>query len=1021
MTESHRPDDELDDPELAALADAILGDDNGALAGKASPPPASPLAEPLAVLGKIAALHRNLGLSDVGLTPDLEAGGRLQTWAHLRIVEQIGQGAFGTVFRAWDPNVGREVALKLLGETAAKDDDVARSWVLHEARALGAVRHPNVITVYGADRVDGRVGFWTEFIHGRTLAELVQERGPFSTEEATAIGIELCAALSAVHRAGLLHRDIKATNVMREQGDRLVLLDFGASKDFDLGSGTSKISLHPYGPTGTPLYVAPELWAGGAATPQSDIYSVGVLLYFLVTGSYPVLGAMARDVGEAHRTGRRTRLGEERPDLPKSFVEIVERAIDPEPSRRFKDAEQFRSALSAGDGRRGISRWRRRVVFPVAAALIATLVYVGLILSGDRRTDSPSVSAQPPSSVPKSAPSDLPPVAEAAPPQSDALSTSRTPIQGPTSTGEVRIPTIPMGYPSRDGRLMAYADAAGSLHILEVETGQTRLIQASTGPRDSAVKNVVSAGQSAPLLWDAAVISPKSDYVAYTWRTGDLYELRVTDLGRRGTRTLVELRTRRPIPVAWSGVDDTVICWFVQDGETDPAEADLVVVSTVDRSQRPLYHRVGGSPLTALSPDGRFVTFETGIGVNPVGLISIAVAGGQEARRVLAALTDATRSPSWLDSTHLFFLRRSTDTPLVWDGWVVRTSEGIAVGDPVKVAPHLLGARPIVAAVTDPVSGEHRIYSPQATTLNEVYVRTVDFSGKRGPGTPVRISPQQVNQHCCPSFSPDGRQIAYMTMESTGVPGLAVERTLVIQDVATGKTTPLSLPIVLNGYSPRWLPNGRSVMVLGREPPAGLVLNYYEVDVETGKARLALERTTHLSKILPDGTGILFRDDKRGLIQRLFTSPDETVVVPIGSWSGIGGFAPSPDGQTLAFIAHRKVGETEVSALVVRRPDGVAMELESSLSPERLGLQAWTSDGKHLLYTRSGDEALLTVWIVQATGGTARKTGLTIPNQPNPLSVSPQGRVVYPERVDLLHLFIRPLPKEFSGPLRVPR
>src|SRR5204862_2087023 len=126
-----------------------------------------------------------------------------------------------------------------------------------EARMLAQVRHPNVVTVYGADRCEGRVGLWMEFIHGQTLEQVVCERGPFGAGEATLIGLDLCRALSAVHRAGLLHRDIKAHNVMREDGGRIVLMDFGTGFDHAVDSEASARGL-----AGTPLYLAAEILDG---------------------------------------------------------------------------------------------------------------------------------------------------------------------------------------------------------------------------------------------------------------------------------------------------------------------------------------------------------------------------------------------------------------------------------------------------------------------------------------------------------------------------------------------------------------------------------------------------------------------------------------------------------------------------------------------------------------------------------------------------------------------------------------
>ncbi len=149
-------------------------------------------------------------------------------WGGFTLLARVGSGGFGEVYRAWDPHLQREVALKLLlpGAVAGEAEYEA---MLREARALASVRHPNIVPVHGIDRHDGRVGFWTDFVRGKTLSVLVGEQGTFGAREAALIGLDVARALSAVHRAGLLHRDIKAENVMREEGGRILLMDFGLS------------------------------------------------------------------------------------------------------------------------------------------------------------------------------------------------------------------------------------------------------------------------------------------------------------------------------------------------------------------------------------------------------------------------------------------------------------------------------------------------------------------------------------------------------------------------------------------------------------------------------------------------------------------------------------------------------------------------------------------------------------------------------------------------------------------------
>jgi hypothetical protein len=217
-----------------------------------------------------------------------------------------------------------------------------------EGELLARVKHANVVTIYGADEFDGIVGLWMELIHGRTLEAELTTRGTFSPQEALPLGRELCRALAAVQGAGLLHRDVKAHNVMRETGGRIVLMDFGTGKD--VGPGAPAAAKAGGDLAGTPLYLAPELFAGAAATPASDIYSLGVLLFHLVTGKYPVEGANRAEIQAAHALHRRTRLRDARPDLPDGVVQVIERAIAPEAAQRYQTAGAFDEALAGASG-----------------------------------------------------------------------------------------------------------------------------------------------------------------------------------------------------------------------------------------------------------------------------------------------------------------------------------------------------------------------------------------------------------------------------------------------------------------------------------------------------------------------------------------------------------------------------------------------------------------------------------------------------------------------------------------------
>lgn len=352
----------------------------------------------LALIDQIASFHRSTDPS--GTATEHNARIALpdpETWGHFNILERVGSGAFGSVYRAKDTRLDSEVALKLLWPDPS-DRAVDTRRALKEARLLARVRHPNVVAVHGADFLESRVGIWMEFVKGRTLSHLVNTQGPFGAREAALIGFDLCGALAAVHRAGLMHGDVKTHNVMREEGGRTVLMDFGTGKDLaDEPADGQAIEI-----AGTPLYIAPEVFAGKQRTRLSDIYSLGVLLYHLVTGSYPVDGATRQDVEQAHARGARQYLRDVRPDLPEEFVRIVERALASDPRERYQTAGQFEAALGRFLGRTEVPtpsarRWPM-LVASLGVLIVAAAAYT-LALRwtnfGNARPAAPVVTSAP--------------------------------------------------------------------------------------------------------------------------------------------------------------------------------------------------------------------------------------------------------------------------------------------------------------------------------------------------------------------------------------------------------------------------------------------------------------------------------------------------------------------------------------------------------------------------------------------------------------------------------------------------
>lgn len=337
----------------------------------------------LQVLGDLANVHRapteeaegtTLSTRPLTASAGVEAG---EHWGRYRIVRRLGTGSFGSVYSAWDPQLERHIAIKILHEQVA--DDRTRQHLLREGRALAKVQHANVVQVFGVEAHGTRVGLCMELVSGETLSAIMGAQGLLSHREASLIGEDVCRALAAVHAAGYVHRDVKAQNVMRDKAGKIVLMDFGTGHDTDGGRR------RPNDVVGTPTYMAPEVLAGEPASAQSDIYAVGVLLYHLVTGHYPVEGGTLLDLIDAHGANRRTPLLERRPDLPMPFVQIVSRALAVNPADRWPSAGAILEALGAlleEGGHEQTSRWARVLRIPaIAAAGLAGLTLLGMVNS----------------------------------------------------------------------------------------------------------------------------------------------------------------------------------------------------------------------------------------------------------------------------------------------------------------------------------------------------------------------------------------------------------------------------------------------------------------------------------------------------------------------------------------------------------------------------------------------------------------------------------------------------------------
>ena len=360
-----------------ALADDASIDWDAIERGSASPE-AREEAKWLRIIAEIAEHHRDVRhesaeaetatIAPVLSVPAGQPATAATAWGRFLLLEKIGEGGYGSVYRAWNPDLQMEIAIKLLHKQVP--DRTLREQLLEEGRALARIQHEHVVRVLGIESHGDQIGLCMEFVPGQTLDAYLGSRGVLNDREATQIGLQLSRALAAVHAAGFVHRDVKARNVMRRPDGRIVLMDFGT------GYKLRRSGAAPFDVIGTPRYMAPEVLNSQAPTPCSDVYSAGVLMYHLVTGGYPVEGGSFEELQRAHAAQARQSLSERRPDLPRAFRQVVAKSLAPSPSQRYPTAAAMLEAYE----RLG----RKRSVFRVLAesAVFALAIAVAWLVLG---------------------------------------------------------------------------------------------------------------------------------------------------------------------------------------------------------------------------------------------------------------------------------------------------------------------------------------------------------------------------------------------------------------------------------------------------------------------------------------------------------------------------------------------------------------------------------------------------------------------------------------------------------------
>jgi eukaryotic-like serine/threonine-protein kinase len=263
------------------------------------------------------------------------------------ILEQLGKGGMAIVYRARDTMLERSVAVKVLRENYSRDPAFLERF-RQEAKAAANLSHPNIVTVHDFGLDKGQLFIVMEYVPGTDLKTLIKQRGRFTPEEAIPLLIQACAGIGYAHRAGLVHCDVKPQNMLVTPDMRLKVTDFGIARALS--------TIHPQEQSdviwGSPQYFSPEQASGSAPSPASDVYSLGVIMYEMLTGSLPFHADTAAELAHLHIEAEPVPIAEMLPNISPVLEQILNKVLSKQPSQRYRTADQLgRVLLNFGNAR----------------------------------------------------------------------------------------------------------------------------------------------------------------------------------------------------------------------------------------------------------------------------------------------------------------------------------------------------------------------------------------------------------------------------------------------------------------------------------------------------------------------------------------------------------------------------------------------------------------------------------------------------------------------------------------------
>ncbi|HSE41215.1 MAG TPA: protein kinase [Acidobacteriota bacterium] len=862
-------------------------------------------------------LEENDSSSSYSINPDTVLVGRF------RILRELGRGGMGAVYEAMDQELEAKVALKIM-QSNLISDSAARERFHREINLARKVTHPNACRIFDLFQHGDLLFLTMELLPGETLQQKIKRDGPLDLLSTISIVLQILEPLSEMHRIGIVHRDLKASNIILVPNGskvRAVLTDFGLAVGL---SGSDSFEVTQTGQVlGTPQYMAPEQLKKEAITPATDIYALGLVLYEMLTGELPYKG-------ESPLTIAAKRISEDAPSprlllplLDRKWEQIILRCLERNPKNRFQSAADVSNAITG----KALSTWipifasRHRIRITIAF-LILLAALTGLYWKSKK---APQISG------------------------TDVI--SKRIWTGATGT--------PAGAISTDGKVLIDIDwAKANVMSIDLKTKKKSLLTKSNTwfhPYDFINHPVVT------------LLSADSKTVAYSIGIDLGIGSELRSINKSGQlSTMFRTNEAWITPHDWSHDGKHIVAHLLhKDGSVD-----IVLLSTKDETIRKL-KTLDSTDIRKISfsPDSQHIAYDFPQNTNSFNhdLFLIALRSGVETRIVNHPANDYLLGWS-PDNTRILF---ASDRSATNDAWSLRLVNGKPEGTPELIRKDIGQIFPLR------ITKQGSLYYAHLMSAVDVYTANLN----EPTSLPSRIAQGDVGFSRSPAYSHDGNFLIFQSLSdplsSRWRTGNQVPLSLKIISLQSGEIRQVVPDIKSSSGKTRWCADEQSVILRGDNANPGPGL--YTVDLTTGKSlRLVEDLSSNYVRqyhVAPDGRSIFYLMNKDGsIMQKEIVSGKVKKICDDAA-----DFDLSFDGRLLAVMA-TDIYKGHSTLRIVPIEGGRGDTILKLPMPEWISSLAWMPDGKSLIFSqgrRDLIDAPHRLWKISKAGGRRQDLGIS--------------------------------------------